>query len=119
MRHANNRPLSSIGAVVLMGLAALITPVSAEDSTLVEAQTLARDAYIYGFPVVENYKKMYAYAIDKEGKQYKTPFNTLKNEANVVTPANRSNGPVMMATKLDSATASFSAMYSRSPGSTW
>ena len=88
MRHANNRPLPSIGAVILMGLAALTTPASAEDLTPAEAQTLAKEAYIYGFPIVENYKKMYAYAIDKEGKQYKTPFNTLKNEAKLVTPAN-------------------------------
>ena len=88
MRHISHHHVSSIGAVLLMGLAALITPASAEDLTPAEAQALARDAYIYGFPLVENYKTMYAYAVAEGGDQYKAPFNTLKNEAKVVTPAN-------------------------------
>lgn len=88
MRHLDNRPVSSIGAVLLIGCAAWITPASAEDLTPAEAQALARDAYIYGFPIVENYKTMYAYAVAEGGEQYKAPFNTLKHEAKVVTPAN-------------------------------
>ncbi len=29
-----------------------------------EAQTIAREAYIYGYPIVESYRTMYAFAID-------------------------------------------------------
>jgi len=87
MRNTNGRPLSSIGAVILVGLTTLITPAWAEDLTPAEAQTLAKEAYVYGFPIVENYKTMYAYAIAKAGEQYKAPLNTLKNEADVFTPA--------------------------------
>ena len=88
MRHTNERSSSLIGAMILLGVAAFITPASAEDLTPAEAQTFAKDAYIYGFPIVENYKKMYAYAVAASGEQYKAPFNTLKHEAEVVTPAN-------------------------------
>ena len=88
MRRTDDCPVLSIGAVILMGLAAFITPASAEDLTPAEAQILAREAYVYGFPLVENYKTMYTYAVAEGGDQYKAPFNTLKHEANVVTPAN-------------------------------
>ena len=87
MRHTDNRPVASI-AVILIGLAALSTPALAEDLTPAEAQILAREAYVYGFPLVENYKTMYTYAVAEGGDQYKAPFNTLKHEAKVVTPAN-------------------------------
>ena len=52
-----------------------------------EAQAIARDAYIYGYPIVENYKTIYAYAIDEGGPNYKAPFNQLTNIARVFTPA--------------------------------
>jgi hypothetical protein len=51
-----------------------------------EAQTIAQEAFIYGFPMVENYKTLYAYAIDESGSQYKAPFNVLYNTARVYTP---------------------------------
>ena len=52
-----------------------------------EAQAIARDAYIYGYPIVENYKTIYAYAIDEGGSNYKAPFNQITNLARVFTPA--------------------------------
>ena len=87
MRHATNRFLLLIETVVLAGFVIFTTPVLAADLTPAEARSIAKDVYIYGFPIVENYKTMYAYAIDKSGEQYKAPFNTLKNEANVFTSA--------------------------------
>ncbi len=55
----------------------------------VEAQTIAREAYIYGYPIVESYRTMYAFAIDRDGAEFKAPLNTLKHEANVFTPADK------------------------------
>ncbi|MDQ2652131.1 MAG: DUF1254 domain-containing protein [Chloroflexota bacterium] len=52
-----------------------------------EAQTIARDAFIYGFPLVENYKTMYAYAIAEGNPNYKAPFNQISSIARVATPA--------------------------------
>jgi hypothetical protein len=51
-----------------------------------EVRATAREAYLYGFPMIESYKTIYAYAVDEGGPQYKAPFNQLKNEARVYTP---------------------------------
>ena len=51
-----------------------------------EARSIAKDAYIYGVPMVAQYKTMYAYSIDKSGRQYMGPFNTILNIARVFTP---------------------------------
>jgi hypothetical protein len=53
---------------------------SAQELTADEARAIAREAYIYGAPIVESYKMMYAFAIDTDGKQYEAPFNTLKHQ---------------------------------------
>jgi hypothetical protein len=51
-----------------------------------EAQKVAEEAFIYGFPMVMNYGTMYEYAVDKNSGQYKAPFNQIFNAANVFTP---------------------------------
>ena len=54
-----------------------------------EARAIAKEAYIYGYPIIENYKVMYAYSLDEGGPQYKAPMNQLKNEARVYTPEDK------------------------------
>jgi len=51
-----------------------------------EVRATAREAYLYGFPMIENYKTMYAYSLDEGGPQYKAPLNQLKSAARVYTP---------------------------------
>ncbi len=51
-----------------------------------EIRATAREAYLYGFPMIENYKAIYAYCVDEGGPQYKGPFNRIKNEARLYTP---------------------------------
>lgn len=51
-----------------------------------EARAIAKDAYLYGFPVVEMYKTLYAQAVDQGGPNFKAPFNQIGNSANVFTP---------------------------------
>jgi hypothetical protein len=46
---------------------------SAQELNVDEAKEIARNACIYGFPIVENYKTMYASAIDNDGEQYFAP----------------------------------------------
>jgi len=59
----------------------------AEDKlTSDKIQTIAKEAYIYGYPMVENYKTMFAFVVDKNNSQYKAPFNQIYNEATVFTP---------------------------------
>jgi len=51
-----------------------------------ETTAVAEEAFIYGFPLMMNYRVMYEYFIDKAAPQYKAPFNQLYNTAHVYTP---------------------------------
>jgi len=51
-----------------------------------ELRAIARDAYIYGVPMVDTWKTMYAFSIDTSNPQYKGPFNSVLNIARVFTP---------------------------------
>lgn len=50
------------------------------------ARAIAKDAYIYGFPMATNYETMYKQAINTGNPDYRAPFNVLTNSANVATP---------------------------------
>ncbi|MBP2453317.1 DUF1254 domain-containing protein [Mycolicibacterium lutetiense] len=52
-----------------------------------QIREIAKQAYIYGFPMVDNYRIQYAYFQNKQDPQYKAPWNTLKSSAQVYTPA--------------------------------
>ncbi|SFJ24093.1 DUF1254 domain-containing protein [Planctomicrobium piriforme] len=54
---------------------------------LAEVTQIAEEAFIYGYPLVMNYGTVYEYAVDKQGKNFKAPFNVLYNTARVYTPA--------------------------------
>ena len=43
-----------------------------------------QQAYIDGFPMIAAYKAMYQFAIDKTNSQYKTPFNHIWNDSNLL-----------------------------------
>jgi hypothetical protein len=51
-----------------------------------EAQRIAKEAYIYGVPMVTVYSTLYAFSVDKANPQYKGPFNSILNVARVFTP---------------------------------
>lgn len=63
--------------------------VNAADISSEEARQIAKEAYIYGFPMVMNYKTMYMYAIDEQSPEYKGPFNYLGCEARLFTPEDK------------------------------
>jgi hypothetical protein len=50
-----------------------------------EARKISKEAYIYGFPLVDNYRIQYAYFVNKSDPEYKTNWNTLNNTARVYT----------------------------------
>jgi hypothetical protein len=54
-----------------------------------EARAIAKEAFIYGEPMVDNYRIVYAYFVDSEDPEYKAPFNTLKNIPRVYTPEDK------------------------------
>ncbi len=80
--------LCFVATVVLGALHALAECVSAEIPPA-EIRSIAKKAYIYGFPLVDNYRVMYAYAIDKDDPEYKAPFNVITNMPCVFTPADQ------------------------------
>jgi hypothetical protein len=61
-------------------------PVFAEQLSPDEARAIAREAYIYGFPLVDNYRIQYAYFIDNKNPEYKAPYNQLVNIPRLFTP---------------------------------
>jgi hypothetical protein len=52
-----------------------------------EARTIAKEAYIYGFPLVDNYRVEYAYFVDRTSPEFKAPWNHITNIPRVFTPA--------------------------------
>src|SRR6478609_5139102 len=55
--------------------------------TPVEARAITKEAYVYGFPIVDNYRIQHAYWVDKATPEYKGPWNQIWNSARVYTPA--------------------------------
>jgi len=55
--------------------------------TPAEARAIAREAAIYGFPVVDNYRINYEYFFSPYNPNYKGPQNTIINTPRVYTPA--------------------------------
>ena len=55
--------------------------------TPAEARTIATEAYVYGFPIVDSYRIQYAYFQDSKSPEYKAPWNQLVNTPRVYTPA--------------------------------
>lgn len=51
-----------------------------------EARAIAKDATIYGFPLVDSYRIQYSYFVDRNNPEFKAPWNTLSNVARVFTP---------------------------------
>jgi hypothetical protein len=51
-----------------------------------EARAIAKQAYVYGTPMIDLYNVMYAFSIDTSNPQYKGPFNSILNISRVFTP---------------------------------
>ena len=62
---------------------------AADPLTPEEARSIAKEAYVYGFPIVDNYRINHAYFVDKNNPEFKAPWNTIHNTARVYTPKDR------------------------------
>lgn len=51
-----------------------------------EARQIAREAFVYGFPLVTNYDTMYKQAVDATNRDYRAPFNVIGRTTGVATP---------------------------------
>ncbi|VVE06412.1 signal peptide protein [Pandoraea communis] len=77
--------LAFLAGVSLFGLGA-IGGAHAASLSHDEARAIAREATIYGFPLVDSYRIQYSYFVDRDNPEYKAPWNTLNNVARVFTP---------------------------------
>ena len=75
---------------VAASLASTLLPPVARAQTqalsLQDARAIAREAYIYGYSLVDNYRIQYAYFQDRGNAEYKGPWNQAHNVARVYTP---------------------------------
>jgi len=79
----------TILAAALTGLLAITVSVRAADVTPAEARAIAKEAYIYGYPMVDGYRVQYEFFVDAKSPAYKAPWNQIHNENNVFTSADR------------------------------
>lgn len=82
-RNGSIRTLVVAASTVIIGL---VVDVGAQTLTPSEARAIAKEAYIWGFPLVDNYRIQHSYFIDKTDPEYKTGWNELYNTARVYTP---------------------------------
>ncbi|BAN48693.1 DUF1254 domain-containing protein [Metapseudomonas resinovorans] len=82
----NKNNLKRSLAVALLALLTHAYVSSAEALTPAEAREIAKEAYTYGFPLVDHYRVQYTYFQDRAHPEFKAPWNTLHNTARIYTP---------------------------------
>lgn len=78
--------------VVLLASALAISGCSKKKAPVLapeEARAIAKEAYVYGFPLVDNYRIQYAYFVDTTDREYKGGWNEVHNTARVYTPEDK------------------------------
>ena len=83
----NMRPL--ISSMALLSCLFFTQASAQTDVTPAEARAIAKEAYIYGFPMVDSYRIEHAYFVDRNNPEYKTTWNHIKNTPRVYTPADK------------------------------
>jgi hypothetical protein len=56
-----------------------------------DTRAIAKEAYIYAFPMAAHYQTLHKQAIDTTSHDYRAPFNTLTNASSVATPEDPPN----------------------------
>lgn len=86
-RRALLASVASIGAGALLGPTASPSAAPAAESDTL--RTIAKEAAIWGFPLVDNYRIQYSYFADRGGPEFKAPWNAIANTARVYTPEDK------------------------------
>jgi len=79
--------LSSCAAALLPALSSLRA--NAQGAASLDIREIAKEAYIFGFPMVDNYRVQYSYFVDPNNPDYKAPYNQLFNIPRVFTPEDK------------------------------
>ncbi len=76
--------------VVLLSFGIALSTAEAQTTVSpAEARVIAKEAYIYGFPLVDSYRVQYAYFVDEKDPEYKAPWNQIRNFSRVFTPEDK------------------------------
>ena len=68
--------LLAAASLALAAVVSITSPAArAADVTPEEARAIAKDAYIYGFPLVDSYRIQYGYFVDRNSPEFKAPWN--------------------------------------------
>ncbi|MBS7706650.1 DUF1254 domain-containing protein [Chelatococcus asaccharovorans] len=86
-RRALLASLASIGAGTSLSLSA--SPSAARATEADTLRAIAKEATIWGFPLVDNYRIQYSYFADRGGPEFKAPWNVIANTARVYTPEDK------------------------------
>lgn len=83
------RTVLAAAAFSLLALACAKKGPDTAGLTPAEAREIAREAYVYGFPIVDSYRIQHATYVDTANPDYKGAWNVVHNTARVFTPADR------------------------------
>ena len=81
------RVLARLAPTLILGALVIVSdPAAAQSLTPTEARTIAKEATIYGFPLVDSYRVQHSYFVDRASPEYKGAWNEIHNTARVYTP---------------------------------
>jgi len=86
---------SLMTAIVVLSLAACTGNQSEKTSDSLatlpidSVKAIAKEAYIYAYPIMDSYRIIYAYFVDTNNPEYKAPWNQIKNIPKVYTPEDK------------------------------
>ena len=83
-----NTKITALSVAILLG-GLLSGGARGADVTPGEARAIAKEAYIYGFPMVDSYRIMFDYWVNKNGPEYKGAINTIQSTAGVYGPQDK------------------------------
>jgi hypothetical protein len=62
---------------------------STDGVTPADARAIAKEAYTYGYPMVDNYRILNAYFVNRESPEFKAPWNQIRNIPRVFAPEDK------------------------------
>src|SRR5580704_19119007 len=89
MKKAGPIPFIVLGLAIALIACNRQQPSAEGALTSAEARAIAKDAYIYGFPMAANYQTMYKQAIDTTSSDYRGAFNSIHSSKAVATPEDK------------------------------
>jgi hypothetical protein len=89
MTLKNNQQRNPLVWLSCLWLTAAMQSAESATPTPAEVRAIAKEAYIYGFPMVDSYRIQHAYFVDRNSPEFKADWNTLRNIPRVYTPEDK------------------------------